>query len=165
MTTPTIDPPPVSLLILYAIVDRLLEIDGTGDYINDLAGNVSIGARQIPEPLPGATVRRAGEIKERVSSTQANKATEFTIEAAIPVDPEKPGEQIEGLHADIERALERPDDLNIYHPASGKNLLREDLQITASELNEAEASDGFETLSVTVVAQYPHRYGKPDVIT
>jgi hypothetical protein len=158
--------PSVAARIVLALQQRLLCIRGQGSYTHDLQGRVHLrrftGDAQSDD-LPAVYIAR------RVGGGEATTArpvpphydTTVTFDV-VGVVKRSPNVTLAGeaLLADIQRALERGDDLFLADAETGRNLLAQELAITSVETLDTDPV--LDAVAVGVTCTWPHTYGDPD---
>jgi len=160
----------VAARILDMLTDRLRDIRGQGDYVYDLQGRIYLRRFSFDADIEDAPTvfiaRRVGGGTERVQKPGAEQLSDttvvFDVVGVVALDSTA-SVAAENLIADLQRALERPDDLFLRDcDGSGRALLSQELQIVSIET--AQPLDGFpfEVVAVGVQCTWPHKYGDPN---
>jgi len=163
----------VAAKILQALQARLLVVDGSETFWHDLTGPKRIQLRRptydIDQEGGEPTVfiaRRFGTGDERIGDVdQINRIGIFDVIGLVPSDRDDAGLAAEKLLADLERAMERSDDLFLRDAASGRNLLAGELTIVDSAIDASFAESFFEICGFGIVCPWTHVYGDPAAIT
>ena len=158
--------------VLGMLADRLSDIRGQGDYVYDLQGRIYLRRFSFDadiEDTPSVFIaRRVGGGTERTQKPGAEQLSDMTVVfdvVGVVALNTTTSAAAENLIADLQRALERPDDLFLRGcDGSGRarDLLSQELQIVSIET--AQPLDGFpfEVVAVGVQCTWPHKYGDPN---
>lgn len=159
--------PSVAVRILRALEQRLHAINGIAPMVCDVEDRVLLRRPTYHESegLPAIFVYRkpAGTSRQRQRNSEiADTTVTFGIAGAVSAECEDATLQLEALLADIHRALEKPADKYLRDAVLGRNLLSQELVITAIETAEPVAELPFDLVEVSVECVYPQKYGDPD---
>ncbi len=162
----TASAPSVAARVLQLLQQRLLAIRGQGDFTLDLQGRVYLKRLRYDaevEAVPavfvarrtggGATVEGAKPV-----APHSDMLVVFDVVGAV----ERGGDCAlagEALLADIQRALELPDDLYLRDPELARDLLSRELALVTIETMDEHPS--LELVGVGVACAWPHTYGDP----
>jgi hypothetical protein len=158
----------VTTRILRRIEHRLTAIDGTGAFINDLAGRVFMRRPTFDadsEPFPSVFVRVRQFTREfRPEETFTDVVMVLDVFGIVANEDNSTFAGAE-LLADLYRALEIDGDRFLKCPTTGRDLLGAELQIVDVQLQDIQAPATFDLVGVGVSCPYPQKYGDPNHVT
>lgn len=162
--------PSVAARILLALQARLLEIRGQGAMVNDLQGRVFLRrpsfdaeAEETPAVFLMRRVGGGAQREQRPGENGVGSDTTVIFDAVgLVASTGDSTLAAEHLLADMQRALEIPNDTFLRESCLGKNLLTQELRLVSIELDPPIDVMPFELVGVGVQCAYPHEYGDPD---
>lgn len=157
----------VAKQILAKLHARLVAIDGTGAFVNNIGDRVEKRRPRYDvdaDTLPILFIyRRTGGDTREVKPTDphADVTLVFDVVGLVAVGADS-GDAAEDLLADVTRALELASDVYLHEGSIGRNLLSQELMLVSADAEPAPPGSKVEVVAVGVRCIYPRKYGDPD---